>query len=96
MVMVVVVMVMVAMVMTMVMAVMMMMVMMVERTGLTRAGRIAVRRWDAVRIATRGLARVAGRRRRMRRANRRDGRRGCRDPAGAHRAAGRGGDAGGG
>lgn len=54
--MVVVVMVVVAMVMTVVIAVMMMMVMMVERTGLTRAGRIAVRGWDAVRIATRGLA----------------------------------------
>lgn len=45
---------MVAVVMTVVMAVMMMMVV-IERAGLTRAGRIAVRRWHAVRIATRGL-----------------------------------------
>lgn len=47
-------MVMVAMVMTVMMAVMMMM-MVIERTGLTRARRIAIRR-NAVRIATRGLA----------------------------------------
>lgn len=63
--MVMVVMVMMAMVMPVVMAMMVMMVV-IERAGLARVGRTAVRGWNTVRIATRGLrlARVAAGRRR--------------------------------